>query len=363
MYPDPSDASLLQARAWFQANHPDDVTVVSVYKNFKINETTWTTAFKDTGSFPAPFVPNISAARRLFQQYYSNICKTLNVIIRADERDMTLWYIETKPLSKSCFNGLTRIFHRRTAPTPELTQHTPIITSSSVSVLTPEQSSSSSVSSAESVLTVLVKRGIDKIQVLPKDVTFEDAPLKLIYNGRNVTRKYTNRNSLCRKTFSILQEHLHEDSQTIRKLFIKSSIKFVPQSKYIDSSSQTIMSGPRWTTSTPVEPRKENKCSIPYNYALTNNMYLKSRLTDFNIFRTVRRYIITKFGIPGYGTLVLKDSVIELANMLQYHGLPLDKSVENLYYEYCKERNITADPKAELHDYMQQLKLKPIQTR
>lgn len=360
MYPDPSDASLLQARAWFQANHPDDVTVVSVYKNFKINETTWTTAFKDNGPFPAPFVPNIITARKLFQRFYSNICKILNVTIRADERNMTLWYIETKPLSPSCFTGVSRIFHRRTVVQPELTQPTTTsIIPSSVSVLTPEQSSSSSVSSADSALTVLIKRGQDKILVSPKSVTPTDAPLRLIQNGRNVTRKYVNRNSLCRKVFEKLQEHLHEDAITIRKIFAKTSIKFVPASESIDKSCQTS-SEPQLKDTTQLS---DTKCSIPYDYTINRQIYLKSKLSDFNTFRNVRRYILTKFGILGHGTLPLKDTVIELANMLQYQGLPLDRSLENLYFEYCKERNIISDPRAELQEYMQLLKLRPVQVR
>lgn len=354
MYPDPSSASLLQARAWFQSSHPEGVTVVSVYRNLKQNETTWTTTFKDTGSFPMPTTNNISTCRRLFQSYYSRLCKFIDVTIRADERDMILWMIETKPLTTPCFNGITRIFNRRTPITP--TEQTTTISSSilpSHSNVQSEQSSSAC--SSDSDIKILIKRCNTKILVKPSDVTDDDAPLRIIKNGRNITRSYTNRNSLCRKVFSSIRSRLNEDPVQVRKSFAMTRVKFVPQS-HQDVSSQT-------SNGTLISTENRTRTQISYDYTLTRNIYLKSKLAEFNNFRNVRRYILSKFGIPGRGTITLKDSTIELANMLQSQSLPIDRSLIDLYYEYCKERNITDDPECELKKYALDLSQRPVQVR
>lgn len=359
MYPDPASASLLQARAWFQSNHPEGVTVVSVYRNLKQNETTWTTTFKDTGNFPMPTVNNIHTCRRLFQSHYSRLCKLTDVTIRADERDMTLWMVETKPQSISCFNRVTRIFHRRTPITPaEHNTTSSIIIQPSQSRVQREQSSSTS--SSDSDINILIKRCNSKILVKPSDVTDDDAPLRIIKNGRNITRSFTNRNSLCRKTFSLVKSRLHEDPVQVRKSFAMTSVKFVPQSSHQDVVSQAS-SGPQVISSNKEENR--TRTEISYDYTLTRNIYLKSKLAEFNNFRNTRRYIISKFGIKGRGTITLKDSTVELANMLQSQSLPIDRSLISLYYEYCKERNIIDDPERELASYALELSQRPVQVR
>lgn len=368
MYPDPADASLLNARAWFQANHPNDVTVVSVYRNIKVNETTWTTTLKGNGSFPAPVAANINSARKLFQRAYSQKCKVLNLTIRADERDMILWMVETKPLTSSCYTGITRIFRRRTAydetrPSPEYDRSTSLLSSSISDPTRDNAVNTTCVSIPSADVSVLIKRGDNKIVVPPANVTPEDAPLRLIQYGRNVTRKYTQKSSLCRKVFSIVKDHLTEEPENVRKFFAKTSVKF-HKATSSDQSSQTVICGSEWVqASQPTEERKRTE--IPYNYdvALTRNMYLKSKLANHITFRNVRRYIITKFGIPGYGTVPLKDSPIEIANMLQVEGLPLDESIRTLYSEYCKERNIAIDAELELYNYARDVKNRPIHVR
>lgn len=211
---------------------------------------------------------------------------------------------------------------------------------------------------------VLVKNKIDgrKFTLPLSDYNSEEhLPCQLIENWKKcVTKRFTGRRSLTVKIFDFIKDKLQLGANRVKQLFksllltMKKKIEpiiFVPQSNPLEPPQTVVVPEPPGRKM--IKPHSYS--AIPFNYDDQERLYQFSKLTDTKNFYMVRRYIIQQLGIPGYGQISPVRgptfSTIELANYIRSVGLPLDESLRQMYFEYCKSRGISDDAAGELKEY------------
>lgn len=215
---------------------------------------------------------------------------------------------------------------------------------------------------SDTTYRLLVQNKSDKIKYvisLDEYNEKEHYPCHLIQGWTKiVTKRFTGRQSLSVKVWNFIKDKLHLGANCVRQTFNK----FLQTIKPVKTGP--IIFVPQEEVKINRVAREPNYCgkmitnaysAVPYNYNESEHMYQLTKLSDTKIFYMVRRHLIQTLGIPGYGTMNIKSgpqfSSIEIANYLRSVGLPLDESLRELYFEYCKMRNICKDATLELKEY------------
>jgi len=205
-------------------------------------------------------------------------------------------------------------------------------------------------------------------------------PRAIYRNNINVTNLLTGKVSLTKRSCLTLKDMLSKGTSDnkIRAYFTRTrwnyrNNKLKEKSEEIDNNnSKTRIDDHKDQNITEVvsqalvEDPPSNKFSkVPYNYDDLRKVYQFSKFADFEIIKKVQRYILHEFGVPGHSPLSYGEveTRVELRTFLLYNGLPLDESLIDLYFEFCKEKLQISDAKGELLELYNQRKRKLIKMK
>lgn len=319
--PDPSNSSLSVAVTWFSANVPVGFRCTEVMRSSTSkNQTTWTVTYMSGKSF------SHDGIRAILQKYF---CKRLilTTVSHCETLTCNKWLVSFKPWkhtkSYALWNYIAPcLIKPRTFPLEE------------------EPQVVKDVKKTKSVKLNILKHTPKDCHVLSKDgkiesITDSVTVKKLIFNGKNITRKIFGQSRMNNYYLRILKEN-------ITKPLIWSKKK-KEQIKYHIATPTTPE--PKNKSSIDTRPKCINPVSIPYDYKVSENKYLLSKLRDSKCFDIIQKFVALKlYRHDGPPILSAKNITrIGLINDVLSFGFPVDESIIDIFQTYCIEAGISID--------------------
>lgn len=304
-YPNPNTGSLLEAKSFFERFSPNGTVVLDVYRK-NVAMPVWLVSYRLENRFRGNIVDFELLSFTIKNNYEVETTTGFNLFIEYGTRTSRT----IGDTLRSCYDNCTK--KKRNA--------NPYRKQSDISL---------------SQCKILIKRRNEKLEVPPTNVTPEDFPIKVMYNGSNHTKRFTNKNRLTRKTFTELLQRSRVPSQYI-KVFTRSELT--------PSESQSNLSDSGGSSTLKLRPPSYN--SVGLNYNGIDDLYIKGKLQRPEVLSAVIDYLsMCRFHITPVRKLTpagMKRKLFCIAT-LKYNGLPTDESLLRVFNDFCKDNGILSD--------------------
>lgn len=322
VFPDPKRVSPTQAFKWFQMNVPS---------GYKCKETSLTTCDNLTHYWTVTYVldrkDDCLHVRAKLSKWLRNRAKLTTVLLKIDQANRMKCEVGFKPHECRPKNALWQYIM-------------PCIARKDAEKSEKKEKS--------------VNTKVDLKKHTPKDcrivdvngdvcnVTSDVIPKKLLFDGRNITRKVFGRSRMNRHFLSQLVENSNRPLIWIKNVAKK--IQFHTAGP-INKDEHSNPSGVRKTSVTTQPIPKSGRASIPCDYSNLERKYQLSKLKHNNVFVAVQKYVALKCFQRKSEPIAFRSTFnrIAAANEISAHGLPVDESLSNLFHQYCKEAGINSD--------------------
>lgn len=174
-------------------------------------------------------------------------------------------------------------------------------------------------------------RGIDE-NVIPK---------KLLFDGKNITRKVFSVSRMNRHFLSLLIKN--KNRPLIRTKMEHREVKFHTASPIANKGEISKPSGERKSSVVTDSTLISNRVMIPCDYGRIERSYQLSKLKNTNVFICVQKYLALKCYQRGSEPIRSSFNRVAAANEISANGLPVDESLVSLFQQYCTEAGINSD--------------------
>lgn len=303
-YPNPNSSSLLEAKSFFERLSPNGAVVLDVYRK-NVATPVWLVSYRLENRFKVSISDFELLSYSIITNYEVETTSGFNLFVEYGTRTSR----SIGETLRTCYDTCIKKKRCRN----------------------PYRKHDISISQCK----ILVNRQKEKLEVSPSQVTPEDLPIKVMYQGSNVTKQFTAKNRLTRFTFTELLQRSRVPSQYI-KFFSK------PEQTQSESPTNSSDSG---GPSTQIN-RPPSYTSVGLDYQGIDDLYVKGKLLKTEVLSAAidhltisqfHRYPVRKLTAAG-----AKRKLFCIA-MLKYHGLPTDESLLRVFNQFCKDNGVPSD--------------------
>lgn len=322
VFPDSKRVSITQAFKWFQMNVPS---------GYKCKETSLATCDDQNTHWIVTYSlqkeETCLQVRRQFSKWLRNRAKLTTVVLKTNQANQMKCEIGYKPhqskLTNALWSYIAPCITRKDQEKSEEREKSRNKLKVDITKHTPSQ-----------CLLVNVNGDICKVT---KDVI----PKKLLFGGKNITRKVFGKSRMNTHFLSQLVNNMHRPLIWIREFTRKIKFHTPDQPKTNEISKPP---GEKTSVTTQATPRS-GRAVIPCDYGKIERNYQLSKLKHNNVFSAVQKFVALKCYQRKCEPISARSSFnrIAAANEISANGLPVDESLKDLFQQYCKEAGINSD--------------------
>lgn len=322
VFPDPERVSTTRAFKWFQMNVPS---------GYKCKETSLTTCDDITHYWTVTYVLEDESTsgeiRSKISKWLRNRAKLTTVLLMRNQANRVKCQVGYKP-------------HQRREEKNALWQY--ILPCIREREKKPEEREKS----RNKTKVDLTKNTPNQCQLVDVNgdickVTKNVIPKKLLFGGRNITRKLFGRSRMNKHFLSQLVENMNRPLIWVKNKMQNKKFHTADPGKIDESSKPPGAKSSVTTHST----TRSSGAMIPCDYSNIERKYQLSKLKHTAVFTAVQKFVALKCYQRKSEPIAVRSTFnrIAAANEISANGLPVDESLVELFQQYCKEAGINSD--------------------